>query len=136
METNTAIKIEGSLRPNQCETPNVKMSINPNTSSDFSNRLVVTLINEFHKSLEDDFEAGVSLDHSGQKVTFRVSHIGHLNPSLIAFRGYKENGSPVNYVKHLSQINIDLVKLKRESTNEPKKPLGFRSWNEFENYKI
>jgi hypothetical protein len=102
---------------------------NPNLASEFYDRLI-NWINDFHKSLEEDYEAGVKLVTFGQSVTFHIEKIGYWNPSLISFKGHTENGDPVELIQHVTQISILLLKMKRHS-QEPKRPIGFESWDEF-----
>ncbi|MEG1490202.1 DUF6173 family protein [Acinetobacter sp.] len=108
--------------------------VNPNHASEFYKRLV-SWINEFHKSLDDEFEAGVRLVNFGQTVTFHIEDIGYWNPSLISFKGQTEAGEPVELIQHVTQISILLMKMKRIDPQQPKKPIGFASWDEFEKAK-
>ena len=68
----------------------------------------------------------------GQAVTFHIEDIGYWNPSLISFRGHTEKGEPVELIQHVTQISILLMKMKREQPQQPKRPIGFASWEEFE----
>jgi hypothetical protein len=104
---------------------------NPNLASEFYDRLI-NWINKFHKSLDDEFEAGVRLVNFGQSVTFHIEDIGYWNPSLISFSGTTENGEPVELIQHVTQISILLMKMKRQEPQQPKRPIGFASWEEFE----
>lgn len=104
---------------------------NPNLASEFYDRLI-NWINDFHKSLDNEFEAGVRLVNFGQTVTFHIEDIGYWNPSLISFKGKTEVGEPVELIQHVTQISILLMKMKRIDPQQPKKPIGFASWEEFE----
>lgn len=103
----------------------------PNLADEFYKRLV-QWINNFHRSLDEAHEVGVRLVSFGQTVTFHVDDIGFWNPSLISFRGKNENGEAVELIQHVSQISILLVALKREGLNQPKRPIGFASWEEYD----
>ncbi|MCI5144489.1 MAG: hypothetical protein D3923_02960 [Candidatus Electrothrix sp. AR3] len=107
---------------------------NPNLASEFHHRLI-NWINDFHKSLDEEHEVGARLVNFGQSVTFHIEDISYWNPSLISFIGKNELGEPVELVQHVSQISILLVAMKRESIEQPKRPIGFASWEEFENQK-
>jgi hypothetical protein len=86
---------------------------------------LVTWINDFHDSLEKEYEAGLTLANFGKTITFHVNNIGYLNPSLISFEGFKEDGDPVKLIQHVTQINILLTKIKRKDPQKPKTPIGF-----------
>ncbi|WP_461517170.1 DUF6173 family protein [Porticoccus sp.] len=105
-----------------------------NLADEFHRRLI-NWINDFHKSLDDEHEVGARLVNFGQAVTFHVEDIGYWNPSLISFHGKNELGEPVELIQHVSQISILLVAMKRENIEQPKRPIGFASWDEYEQQK-
>lgn len=116
------------------ETPpedTMKSLLDSEMASGFYERLL-EWINEFHKSLEDEYEAGACLVNFGQNIIFRIQDISYWNPALISFIGQKEDGSPVELIQHISQINVLLVKLRRKEPDKPKRPIGFRSWDDYE----
>ncbi len=100
-------------------------------ASGYHKRLV-KWINDFHKSLGDEYEAGACLVNFGQRITFHIEDIGYWNPALISFSGTSEDGSPVELIQHVSQLSILLMKLKRKEPDKPKRPIGFMSWDEYE----
>ena len=110
-----------------------EIPVNPNLASEFHKRLI-NWINDFHKSLDDEHEAGIRLVSFGQTVTFHIDDISYWNPSLISFIGRTENDEPVELIQHVTQISILLMKIKRK-TEQPKRPIGFASWDEFEGQK-
>jgi hypothetical protein len=105
-----------------------------NLADEFYRRLI-NWINDFHKSLDDEHEVGARLVNFGQTVTFHVEDIGYWNPSLIKFYGKNENGEKIELIQHVSQISILLIAMKRENIQQPKRPIGFGSWEEFESQK-
>lgn len=109
-------------------------SISGNFANEFHKRLIVW-INDFHRSLEDDYEVGGQLASFGKNIEFHFTDIGYWDPSLISFIGVLEDGSPVELVQHVSQINILLIRKKRLSPEQPKRPIGFAEWPEYDNFK-
>lgn len=107
---------------------------NQNLADEFHRRLI-NWINNFHQALDDEHEVGARLVNFGQTVTFHIEDISYWNPSLISFQGKNENGECVELIQHVSQISILLVAMKRSNTDEPKRPIGFASWKEFEEQK-
>jgi hypothetical protein len=95
-----------------------------NLASEFYARLT-KWINDFNESLGDDYDTGVQLVNFGQTVQFRIEDVGYWDPSLISFIGHKEDGSPVKLIQHVTQISILLQKMKRQSPEEPKRPIRF-----------
>ncbi|HGN0329698.1 MULTISPECIES: DUF6173 family protein [Proteus] len=95
-------------------------------------RRVLTLVNDFHRELSDDFEVGGQLVSFGKTIEFSFTSVGFWNPALISFSGMLDDGSPIELVQHISQINILLVRKKREAPSEPKRPIGFAKWEEYD----
>lgn len=114
--------------------PQVEIPVTPNLASEFHRRLI-EWINDFHKSLDEEHEVGVRLVNFGQSVTFHLEDISYWNPSLISFVGHTENGEPVELIQHVTQISVLLLKMKRQSIQPPKRPIGFSSWEEYESTK-
>ena len=105
-----------------------------NLASDFHNRLI-NWINDFQRDLDNEHEVGARLVNFGQTVTFHIEDIGYWNPSLILFVGKNELGEPIKLIQHVSQISILLVAMKRKNMEQPKKPIGYERWDEFESQK-
>ena len=110
------------------------MLITPKSTQNVSNTDIVIWINDLHKALDDDHETGIQIDHLGEQITFHIDHIAHKNHSMIYFKGHAENGKQVHFVKHVSDLSIKLLPLKRNST-QAKLPFGFDNWEEFEKQK-
>lgn len=107
---------------------------NPNYANEFHKRLICW-INDFHRNLENDYEVGGQLASFGKNIEFHFTDLGYWNPSLISFIGTLEDGSPVELVQHVTQINVLLVRKRRLSIDEPKRPIGFAEWTEYEAFK-
>lgn len=116
------------------DRPNVPILKDPNLASEFHKRLT-TWINDFNRELDDEYEVGVQLVSFGEKVTFHIKNIGYWNPSLISFSGITDEGAPVELIQHVTQISILLMKMERTEPENPKKPIGFVSWEEFDKQK-
>lgn len=97
---------------------------NPNLASEFYERLV-KWIQDFDDSLDQDHEVGIRLVSFGETVKFHLQDIGYWNPSLISFKGVTEQGNPVELIQNVSQISILLIKVQRQDTSQPKRPIGF-----------
>lgn len=111
-----------------------QVALTGNFANEFHKRLIVW-INEFHRDLSDEYEVGGQLASFGKNIEFHFTDIGYWNPSLISFIGVLEDGSPVELVQHVSQINVLLIRKKRLSPEEPKRPIGFAEWTEYDNFK-
>lgn len=128
--------IKPDIIPPQIEIPKIESLdiVNPNLASEFYKRLT-TKINDFNRELENEYEVGLMLVNFGQSITFHVEDLGYWNPSLITFSGHTEDGDPVELIQHTTQISVLLMKLKREEPEKPKKPIGFKTWEEYDQSK-
>lgn len=111
--------------------PDIRPAPNPlvmeaqdNYASEFHKRLMKS-IDDFDATLDQAHEVGACLVSFGQSVIFHLHGIGYWNPSLIMFRGTTDDGSPVELIQHVSQINVLLMKLPRKDPSQPKRRIGF-----------
>ncbi len=109
------------------EIPNVEHLTNPNFASEFHKR-IAKLIQEFDANLDQEHEVGVKLVNFGQTIVFHLENMGFWNPSLISFKGFTDQGEPVELIQHVSQISILLTKVKCIDISQPKRQIGFASW--------
>lgn len=82
-------------------------------------------IKEFDNSLNDDYEVGIKLITYGNTYQFYLTDIGYHNPYLIYFYGELSDGSPIQLIQHVSQINFVLIKLRKQDPEKPKRKIGF-----------
>lgn len=90
-------------------------------------RQLVERVQEFEAKLDQEHEVGMRLVSFGKSTEFRVSRIGYLDPSLLWFQGVMPDGSDVELIQHVSQINFMLLKVRRKAPEEPRCPIGFCS---------
>jgi hypothetical protein len=110
--------------------PPIESFVDPNLASEFHKRLQ-KMIEDFDRSLDKDYDVGVQLVSFGQALIFRLDNIGYWNPSLISFSGSTtDSNAPVKLIQHVSQISVLLMRLKRSDPEAPKRPIGFRGWDE------
>lgn len=79
---------------------------------------------DFEKTLDKDHEVGGRLVSFGQAFTFHIEDLGYWNPSLITFKGRLEDGSPIQLVQHVSQINVLLTSVKK--TSNERQSIGYK----------
>lgn len=101
----------------------------PYLASDMYRR-IVTLINNFESDMPDDMQAGGRLVSAGN-ITFSIQDVGFWDPNMIVFYGELSDGSHVELVQHLSQLNLLLVAVKRtDDTDKPRRIIGFTTKDE------
>lgn len=101
----------------------------PYMASDMYQR-IVKIITDFESQLPDDMQAGGRLVSSGN-ITFSIQDVGYWDPNMIVFYGELSDGSQVELVQHLSQLNLLLVAVKRtDDTAKPRRVIGFTTKDE------
>lgn len=96
----------------------------PYWASDMYQR-IVALINNFESELPDTMQAGGRLVSAGD-ITFSIQDIGYWDPNMIVFYGELSDGSAVELVQHLSQLNLLLVAVPRQDDiQKPRRVIGF-----------
>lgn len=86
---------------------------------------LVERIKKFDNSINEDYEIGVKLACYGTPFQFYLTGLGYENPYLIIFKGLLEDGSPIELLQHVSQINFVLIKLRKQEPEKPKRKIGF-----------
>lgn len=96
----------------------------PYLASDMYQR-IVALINNFESELPDTMQASGRLVSAGD-ITFSIQDIGYWDPNMIVFYGELSDGSAVELVQHLSQLNLLLVAVPRQDDiQKPRRVIGF-----------
>lgn len=96
----------------------------PYLASDMYQR-IVALINNFESELPDTMQAGGRLVSAGD-ITFSIQDIGYWDPNMIVFYGELSDGSAVELIQHLSQLNLLLVAVPRQDDiQKPRRVIGF-----------
>ncbi len=91
---------------------------------------IVALINNFEADLPDTLQAGGRLVSAGD-ITFSIQDIGYWDPNLIVFYGELSDGSSVELVQHISQLNLLLVAVPRhDDPQTPRRVIGFTTKDE------
>ena len=91
---------------------------------------IVALINNFEADLPDTLQAGGRLVSAGD-ITFSIQDIGFWDPNLIVFYGELSDGSSVELVQHISQLNLLLVAVPRhDDPQTPRRVIGFTTKDE------
>jgi Family of unknown function (DUF6173) len=80
-------------------------------------------IAEFEAQLDASQEVGVSLVSGPDNKPFHIDDLEYMGSDLIVFHGTNEHKRPVRLVQHVSQVNVLLTALPKES-NEPRR-IGF-----------
>lgn len=84
---------------------------------------------EFQESIHSDEEVAIQLSSYGQDMLLHVSDISYSDPFLLRFYGTLSDGSEIELIQHISQLNFYLVarkKLHPEKSARRIRQIGFR----------
>ena len=111
--------------PRSEQTTEVLRNLQSEQSAQKLVKQILERIEAFDASLDNSEEVGIRLVSFGQTLTFHVSELGFIQPSLVIFRGFTEGEEPVELIQHISQISFLLMALKRLEVKEEKRKIGF-----------
>ncbi len=95
----------------------------PKSDAEWAYERLVMYIQNFEEQLDSDHEVGMGM--AGANVgTLIIQGIGFFAPDMITFYGEDEQGSRMQLVQHVSQLNVMLVASPKRA-DEPNR-IGFR----------
>ncbi len=87
--------------------------------------IIKKYIQEYENQLDTEHEVGIKLTNFGQSIVMQVTEISYEEPVLMIFKGYV-NGKMSILIQHMNQLSFLLTALDKV-TEEPKRPIGFRT---------
>lgn len=93
------------------------------SQSDWMFERIVRTLQAFEAALGPEEEVGLTFAALPSAV-LRVENVGYWNPDLIKFYGVTGEGQRYELVQHVSQVNLLLVALPKESRQPPRR-IGF-----------
>ena len=87
---------------------------------------IVKSIEDFEKDLGNEYQAGGRLVNF-QDIVFSIEDVGYWGPDMIIFDGTLPDGSHVQLLQHISQLNLLLVSVPRkDDLTQPRRKIGFQ----------
>jgi hypothetical protein len=88
-------------------------------------RLILYLKN-FEEQLDKNHEVAMGFTGSSAGV-LRIEGVGFFDPDIVTFYGADETGSKMQLIQHVTQLNVVLRAISKESPpEEPARRIGFR----------
>lgn len=79
----------------------------------------------FEKTLDAQHEVGFHLVSTSGGQTMHVLDVGFWAPDLVLFFGRSGDGSPIQLMQHVTQVNLMLVAAKKQTEDAPPNRIGF-----------
>lgn len=87
---------------------------------------IVERIKKFEAALPNDKQAGGCLV-SAPSTVFLINKVTYADPDVIIFMGALSDGSSVELLQHVSQVNLLMVAVSRtDNLDQPRREIGFR----------
>ena len=85
---------------------------------------ITKLISDFEKDLPQDKKVGIALP-ALNNISVSLDSVSYWNPDIIMFYGHLLDGSSVELVQHVSQLNLILLALPRKEKLLSRRVIGF-----------
>jgi len=86
---------------------------------------VVLYLKNFEEQLDADHEVAMGFA-GGDAGVLRIEGMGYFDPDIVTFYGADSDGTRMQLVQHVSQLNVALRALPRKTPQKPANRIGFR----------
>lgn len=86
---------------------------------------LILYIQNFEKMLDAEHEVAMGFTDTGGGF-LRIEGLGHFDPDIVTFYGMDQTGAKVQLVQHVSQLNVLLRAMPKESAAEAPRRIGFQ----------
>lgn len=86
---------------------------------------LILYIQNFEEQLDSEQEIAMGFA-GGNTGVLRIEGLGYFDPDIVTFYGSDETGARTQLVQHVSQLNVMLRALPKDSAEQPATRIGFR----------
>ncbi len=86
---------------------------------------VVLYLKNFEEQLDSDHEVAMGFA-GGDAGVLRIEGMGYFDPDIVTFYGVGSDGTRMQLVQHVGQLNVALRALPKKQPTEPANRIGFR----------
>lgn len=86
---------------------------------------LVLFIQNFEEQLDRDHEVALGLTGAEAGV-LRIEGLGYFAPDMLTFYGTSDNGARTQLIQHVSQLNVMLLALPKQTEREEPRRIGFQ----------
>ncbi len=86
---------------------------------------LILYIKNFEEQLDNEHEVAMGFT-GGSAGVMRIEGLGFFDPDIITFYGSQPDGSSTQMIQHVSQLNVMLQAMPKESDAEKPNRIGFR----------
>lgn len=86
---------------------------------------LILYIQNFEETLDNDHEVAMGFA-GGTAGVLRIEGIGYFDPDVVTFYGSDEMGTKTQLIQHVTQLNVMLRALPKQTKEEAPRRIGFR----------
>ena len=120
-EVHTDDSAQGAALPEGMATKPVDQK----SPAEWAYQRLILYIQNFEKMLKSEEEIAMGFTETGGGF-LRIEGLGHFDPDIITFYGTDQTGAKVQLVQHVSQLNVLLRAMPKETDAPEPRRIGFR----------
>lgn len=102
-----------------------KKPVEKKSPAEWAYERIILYLKNFEEQLDNTQEVAMGFT-GGQAGVLRIEGIGYFDPDIVTFYGTDERGARTQLIQHVTQLNVMLRALPKESDQDEPKRIGFR----------
>lgn len=102
-----------------------KKPVEEKSPAEWAYERLILYIQNFEEQLDNEHEIAMGFT-GGDAGVLRIEGIGYFDPDIVTFYGSDGDGAKTQLVQHVSQLNVMLRALPRQTDHEKPNRIGFR----------
>lgn len=119
-DADNAVTVENAPLP----TALSKKSVRQKSPAEWAYDRLILYIQNFEAQLDATQEVAMGFT-GGAGGVLQIEGVGYFEPDLVTFYGRDEDGLKTQMIQHVSQLNVILRAVPKESPSEPPRRIGF-----------
>jgi len=117
---------EAPASPEQQPLPDAvaRKPVQQKSPAEWAYERLILYIKNFEEQLDNEHEVAIGLTGAEAGV-IRIEGIGYFDPDIVTFYGTDMTGARTQLVQHVTQLNVMLRALPRETVETPARRIGF-----------
>lgn len=113
--------------PEQTPLPEgvAKKPVDQKSPAEWAYQRLILYIKNFEEQLDAEHEVAIGLT-GGDAGVLRIEGVGYFDPDIVTFYGSDETGARTQLVQHVSQLNVMLRAMPKDSAVPEARRIGFR----------
>lgn len=114
--------------PEQLPLPDgvARKPIGEKSAAEWAYQRIILYLQNFEEQLDKNHEVAIGFTGSSAGI-LRIGGVGYFDPDMLTFYGQDETGTRMQLIQHVTQLNVVLRAVAKESpAEEPPRRIGFR----------